>query len=181
MAFEQNTDTETSVATNAIAFALLPEGLVAIQVTGRGSFHNSVELKRLADAMFERVSEHKTRFIVDLAACSTMDSTFMGVLASIGLRQLKESAEQLIVLNANPHVVNLLDTLGLIHFINVRKHREDTNWQCTIMETEGVSRVDRIIHMIEAHQHLCDADPENNIRFESVLKYLNESLKEEKQ
>ena len=34
--------------------------------------------------------------------------------------------------------------------------------------------------MIEAHEKLCDIDSENVVRFESVLKYLHESLEREK-
>lgn len=182
---QQTTHAEAPAVQDAILFARLAEGIVAIQVLGRGSFQNSVEVKSVADAMFERNCEYKPRFVFDMVFCSTMDSTFMGVMASIGLRQLRESSEQMIVLNANAQVAKLLDTLGLVHFIDVRKapqgEREVLNCSYKKVDTEGVSRKDRIVHMIEAHKNLCEADPENNIRFESVLKYLEQSLTEEKE
>jgi hypothetical protein len=111
-----------------------------------------------------------------------MDSTFMGVLASMALRQLKDTGERLLVIRANPQNVRLLETLGLAHFMTIRTSEAspaitDCQFKCT--DPENVGRVDRIIHMIEAHQNLCSADSENNLRFESVLKYLKESLDRE--
>lgn len=169
---------------DSISFAALPDDIVVIRVAGRGTFHNSMEMRRLADVMIERPEHDKTHFIVDLEECITMDSTFMGVLASIGLKQLKTTNVKLIVANANSQNVRLLTTLGLSQFITVREiagemlNVSDDDFSCMIRE--NASRSARIIHMIEAHKYLCEADPTNNMRFESVLKYLQDSLNEEK-
>jgi len=170
-------------AEDSISFASLPDHIVVIRVTGRGSFHNSMEVRKLADAMTRGDGAGDTRFILDLEECVTMDSTFMGVLASIGLNQLKNVGEKLAVINVNPQNMRLLKTLGLTQFMTVRETQagtpqvSDDEFQCLIQE--DASRTDRIIHMIEAHRDLCEADPSNNMRFESVLKYLNDSLKRE--
>lgn len=181
------TEHKTAQANNnvgdSIAFAVLPENIVVIRVTGRGSFHNSMELRKVADAMFARPAGQATRFIFDLADCATMDSTFMGVLASIGLKQLRSTGEKLAVLNTNAQNVRLLGTLGLSQFIVVREaddsHKVLTDEDFSSMMQEDASRRERIVHMIEAHRQLCDADPSNNLKFESVLKYLEDSLVEE--
>lgn len=168
---------------DSISFAALPEDLVVVRITGRGTFHNSMELRRLADAIVSQKKVPSPHFIIDLEHCITMDSTFMGVLASIGLRQLKQTGKKLVVANANPQNLRLLTTLGLSQFIDVRESHEEAlqvsedDFQCMIRE--DVSRTERIIHMIEAHRDLCQADPTNNLRFESVLKYLNDSLDHE--
>lgn len=180
------TEHKTAQADNlsdSIAFAVLPENIVVIRVTGRGSFQNSMELRKVADAMFARPAGQATRFIFDLGECVTMDSTFMGVLASIGLKQLRSTGEKLTTLNTNPQNVRLLSTLGLSQFIVVRE-ADDSQKQLTeedfqSMIREDASRRERIVHMIEAHRQLCDADPSNNLKFESVLKYLEDSLVQE--
>lgn len=172
------------VPQDTICFAELSGGVVVVRVYGRGSFANSVELKDLADRVASNLGPAGYRFIVDLGECTTMDSTFMGVLASVGLRQRRESKEQLSVVNANDQNTRLLQTLGLAHFINIRKGNGDNVAQGAEMhclERREVSHVERIIHMIEAHEQLVDADSDNAIRFESVLKYLNESLHRENQ
>lgn len=165
-----------------ISFAKLPENIIVVRISGRGSFHNSMELRRLADAMTKADVDHP-RFIIDLSDCITMDSTFMGVLASIGLRQLRNTGDKLVAANANEQNVRLLNTLGLSQFLAVRQATataaaSDSDFKCMIKE--DTSRRDRIIHMLEAHRDLCEADPSNNLRFESVLKYLEDSLKHEK-
>jgi anti-anti-sigma factor len=182
MMTEQKTAGEHGI-NDSIAFAAMPDNIVVIRISGRGSFHNSMELRRLADAMFTRTAGEATRFILDLIDCITMDSTFMGVLASIGLKQLRATGEKLAVLNANEQNVRLLGTLGLSQFIVVREadsgsQISDEEFHCLLKE--DASRRQRIIHMIEAHRDLCDADPSNNLRFESVLKYLQDSLQQEK-
>jgi len=166
-------------------FAELTDGVVVIRVLGRGSFANSVELKKLAESLAEKHATDHYQFILDLHDCSTMDSTFMGVLASIGLRQKRDGNAQMAIVNANEQSTRLLQTLGLSHFINVRREGQTpdaafsaADFQC--VGQHDVSKMERIIHMIEAHQNLCDVDNSNNVRFESVLKYLHESLDREK-
>jgi anti-sigma B factor antagonist len=171
---------------DTICFAELSGGVVVIRILGRGSFANSVELKELAEHVARSHGPGAYHFIVDLAECSTMDSTFMGVLASVGLRQRREGHDQLTVVNANDQSRRLLQTLGLAHFITVRRgdgpvpdHQpHDQDFSCTT--PREVSRAERIAHMIEAHQNLVDIDSDNAVRFESVLKYLNDSLNREK-
>ena len=57
-----------------------------VKVEGRGSFLNSGNLKEFAREMLDRGYRE---FVVDLADCAMMDSTFMGTMASVALR-LKE-------------------------------------------------------------------------------------------
>lgn len=167
---------------DSISFAVLPDDIVVIRITGRGTFQNSIELRKLGDTMSNRDGVHP-QFIIDLEECVTMDSTFMGVLASLGLRQLRTTDRKLVIVNANPQNIRLLETLGLSQFIAVRASPAgtppvtDEDFKCLLREK--VSRTDRIIHMIEAHKDLCEADPSNNLRFESVLKYLRDSLEHE--
>jgi anti-anti-sigma factor len=170
---------------DTICFAELSDGVVVIRVIGRGSYANSVEFKKLADLIAERHGAGNYHFIVDLDECATMDSTFMGVLASAGLRQKRDGSDRLIVVNANQQSSRLLHTLGLAHFITVRGFGSDDSPKVgdsafQKAEPQSLSRSDQIAHMIEAHQKLCDIEGENAVRFESVLRYLNESLDREK-
>jgi anti-sigma B factor antagonist len=175
-----------SATEDSISFCALQGGVYVIRVLGRGSFANSVELKNLADQIADRAGPEGYRFIVDLRECATMDSTFMGVLASIGLRQKRDNNDELMtVVNANQQAFRLLQTLGLSHFMNVRAGSTESTVETPAADfqvagKEDVSKLDRIIHMIEAHENLCDIDSGNAARFESVLKYLRESLEREK-
>ncbi len=56
---------------------------VWVRVEGKGSFLNSGNLKEFARQMLDRGYRE---FVVDLADCAMMDSTFMGTMASVALR-----------------------------------------------------------------------------------------------
>ncbi|MCX7019080.1 MAG: STAS domain-containing protein [bacterium] len=176
---------QTATADDTISFAELSGGIAVIRVSGRGSFANSVEMKSLADNLAAKIGPGHYHFLLDLSHCETMDSTFMGMVASIGLRHIRDNSEPLVIVNANDQTARLLSTLGLSHFINVRMagHADTPPFESSMFQVadrKDVSKAERIIHMIEAHQQLCDIDSENVVRFEGVLKYLQESLEHEK-
>ena len=170
---------------DTISFAECGDAVV-IRVNGRGSFANSVELKRITDHFFDKHGAQACRFVMDLGDCSTMDSTFMGVQASIGLRQKRDSGELMAIVNVKPQNVRLLQTLGLAHFMHVRPEGagaalDTAGATFQTAEKHDVSKLDRIVHMIEAHETLCDTGSGNTVEFNQVLKFLRESLEREKQ
>ncbi len=157
--------------------------LAVVRVVGRGTFLNSVPLSQFADFL-QNQEEGRWRFVVDLSECPTMDSTFMGTLAKITLRQTQQSGTKLTICNANEHNRRLLKTLGLSHVMDLRQKTPDELKRQLLdlrpAETVPVTRLDRILHMIECHEKLIDLDTENEVRFSNVLKYLRQSLDEEK-
>ena len=58
-------------------------GDVHVHVAGRGTFQNGQPLRRYA---VEMIGQGARQFVVDLGQCEGMDSTFLGVLAGIGLQ-----------------------------------------------------------------------------------------------
>ena len=150
---------------------------VYIKVRGKGSFQNSPALKEFARQMFER---GQRIFIFDLAECSVMDSTFMGTLAGMALR-LRESSGALLVRNVNERNFELLRNLGLNNLFEIEPNADVAAREldsASTLETEGgVSRSENAACMIEAHEALVNADPENLARFKDVLEYLRQDLR----
>jgi len=56
---------------------------VWVKVEGKGSFLNSDDLKEFAREMLD---QGYREFVVNLADCTMMDSTFMGTMARLALR-----------------------------------------------------------------------------------------------
>src|SRR5262245_63563986 len=56
--------------------------MVCVKITGRANFTSSVDFKTLINSLRDR---GYARFVLDLSECVLMDSTFLGVLAAIGL------------------------------------------------------------------------------------------------
>src|SRR5262245_30366091 len=57
--------------------------LVCVKVAGRANFSGSVDFKALVTGLWEKGYHH---FVLDLSDCLLMDSTFLGVLAGLGLK-----------------------------------------------------------------------------------------------
>lgn len=164
-----------------IQIAVIDSGDVAVvRVQGRGTFLNSVPLKRFAEHLFQR--RQPAHFLVDLQTCETMDSTFMGVLASISLHQSREGRSRVELVNANDQIRRLLKTLGLTHFIHIRhgqpasEHVERAAGSLAPAENGHMDRSEQIAHCLEAHKTLVNVDSENEVRFENVIHYLQQSL-----
>jgi len=164
-----------------IEFAFAHPDAVVIKVHGRGTFQNSMDLQSLTETL--RKKNPDMRFIIDLEHCITLDSTFMGTLAGISIEQNKAGMGYLTVVNAQQHTHQLLVNLGLSYILDMREMtksipvREEDFKRA---EGEQASRFEQIVHMIKAHNQLIDLDTQNEIRFQSVIKYLQDSLEREK-
>jgi anti-sigma B factor antagonist len=148
-------------------------------VEGKGSFQISPALKEFSKRMLERGFRI---FIVDLNSCSVMDSTFMGTLAGIALRLREFGNGGLLVRNANQRNADLLRNLGLNNLFEIESKvpstRNESNLEAAPLETaDSTDRSDQAACMIEAHEALVDADPENLARFKDVLEYLKQDLR----
>ena len=158
--------------------------MVCIRVQGKGSFQNSTGIKRFAKAMINR--GHRD-FVVDLADCPAMDSTFMGTLTGVALRLRELGQGELHVINSNPRNTSLLEGLGLDQILSLENgggqpfdQQVGASLQLSEMAAgESTDRVATTETMIAAHQALVDADPENLCKFKDVLEYLKQDLHQE--
>jgi anti-sigma B factor antagonist len=149
---------------------------VHVKIHGKGSFQNSPSLKEFARQMLDRGYRC---FVVDLADCSVMDSTFMGTLAGIALRLRETEVGILRVRNVNERNYELLRNLGLDNLFQIEADggREAVPEAAMLPNQAGVSKTEHAECMIEAHEALVDADPENLARFKDVLEYLRQDLR----
>jgi anti-anti-sigma factor len=154
------------------------ERAVYVKVAGKGSFQNSPALKEFSKQMLERGYRN---FVVDLRGCSVMDSTFMGTLAGIALRLREFGNGTLLVRNANERNWDLLRNLGLNNLFEVESKASNSTESAVeakpLDANRAVDRTDQAECMIEAHEALVDADPENLARFKDVLEYLKQDLR----
>jgi hypothetical protein len=112
-----------------------------------------------------------------------MDSTFMGTLAGISLRQKREGTGRTIVVNLGPQALRLLEILGMGHVLDVRESHEGAHADRRDFRPgrpPELTRIDRAIHMIQAHERLVGLDNDNEVKFEGVLDFLRESLARER-
>lgn len=157
---------------------------VHIKVEGKGSFQNSPALKEFFKEMLDR--GHRI-FVVDLDHCPVMDSTFMGTLAGLALRLRENGRGCLLVSNVNERNYDLLQNLGLNNLFDIESkesHPVDSEGSmkegvnsAPLEPDQPIGRSDQAECMIEAHEALVNADPENLARFKDVLEYLKQDLR----
>lgn len=163
-----------------------------IKVVGRGSFQNSGCLKAFYQQLLK---EGVKRFVVDLEACSYLDSTFLGILLGLGLK-LKEAGSGLLhILNASPRNLELLRNLGLDRLISIESTNggsangsRNTGATSATPNLNGVkedlkempcpipSRAEAGPTILEAHVNLMEFDPRNVPKFKDVVEFLREDL-----
>ena len=84
---------------------------VIIRIEGRASFQNSSSLQ---DFMTEMRRQGKVRYVIDFAHCTSMDSTFLGVLAGVALELRKlQPAGSMVCARVGPRNLELIRNLGL--------------------------------------------------------------------
>ncbi len=156
-----------------------------VRVCGRGSFKNAPALKRFGISALEQGCR---RIILDMAECTGMDSTFMGVLAGMSVR-LRETTNggRLAAVNLNAKTESLLDTLGLTRLMETYLvgASPDSLRDCAgnalpldHLDTGDTGRKELVETMLGAHQELSGLTADNRIRFKDVLTYLEQDLKQ---
>ncbi|HEV3270836.1 MAG TPA: STAS domain-containing protein [Candidatus Methylacidiphilales bacterium] len=154
-----------------------------IKVVGRGSFQNSGCLKAFYQQLLK---EGVSRFVVDLDACTYLDSTFLGILLGLGLK-LKEAGNGLLhILNANPRNMELLKNLGLDRLIHIQGNHDPamspnrlngvSSEQLQEMPCPVPTRAEAAPTILEAHENLMEFDPRNIPKFKDVVEFLREDL-----
>ncbi len=150
---------------------------VAIRVVGRASFQNSTCLH---DFVTERIKAGRTRFAMDFKDCTSMDSTFLGVLAgaAIQLRKLAPPGS-LIVCRLNERNHELVCNLGL-HRLLMIDEGAGTAFSGTgaaLSCTANPGELEQARLVLQAHENLVAADPANQAKFQDVLSFLKKQAK----
>ena len=162
---------------------------VYVRVIGRGTFQNSQPLRRFA---LDKVDQGCRSFVVDLGGCDSMDSTFLGVLAGIGLRlqQILDHGKIQIV-NLSARNLELLQTLGLDRLFSVEltaagvceapgaaaPHLMKLPESDLAALAKPLNKMETARLMLAAHEDLIRADQRNAPKFQDVNRLLREQVK----
>lgn len=159
-----------------------PDKVAWVRVGGKGNLHNSPRLLSFAKLM---IAKGERRIVVDLEDCPVMDSTFMGTLTGISRRLRKVEGGELEVINANERNQDLIESLGLDFILTLET--EGKTWEAerqaiskqfreaaVELEPEDLSKEERTEFILEAHENLTEANPDNIPMFEDVIHYLRQ-------
>lgn len=156
------------------------DATLCIKLEGRANFASSIDFKRLINEMH---GQGIKRFIVDLAACQIMDSTFLGMLAGLGRRlsseDLPPEQRPIRLLNPTERVADLIDNLGVSNLFHIGQceNGKIVDYKESYESGEETSKLEMSRACLEAHQVLMDLNPENVAKFKDVAKYFEEEVK----
>ncbi len=148
------------------------DSAIIIKVRGFATQNNSVFFKDFLDEMQRKKF---SKFIVDLSDCKGMDSTFMGVLASLA-QPINKLAENILippltVVNITSYHRHLFDTLGLLHVIPIGQIDLPDISMKELTETR-YNPMERIKLIQEAHEYLVSLNENNKKQFGKFLEML---------
>jgi len=152
-----------------------------IRCEGKGSFLTSPALKSFAEA---RVAAGERCIVVDLGACTGMDSTFMGTLAGLAAR-LAAPGGRVQVADVNERNRRSLEDLGLDFLLEIdppvapwRGRVDEVRASLRSLRDHAPGQLERAKHVLEAHQVLSAANPENAQKFAGVVHLLESEVAE---
>ncbi len=156
-------------------------------IEGKGCYQNSPDVEHF---MQEKIASGRRNFIVDLAKCTGLDSTFMGMLLGMAKRlRLQQGCLHIIhVLGQN---ARLLKGLGVHYFCSVAE--DDGGFdsagadacQCgspldggkvpeatAAVPHREIDKKEQTQHCLQAHEDLAAASEENEGRFREVIELM---------
>lgn len=145
---------------------------VIIRIEGRASFQNSACLH---DFFAEMLRQGKTRFVLDFHQCTSMDSTFLGVLAGTALQLRRQTPPgKMICARVGERNLELIRNLGLHRLVTVDAGAFPMNFgnPATPLHEAERSEIEHARLVLEAHENLVVTDDSNRSKFQDVLSFL---------
>jgi anti-sigma B factor antagonist len=157
------------------------DGFSWIRLEGKGSFQNSPALKAFGDV---RIAAGENRIVVDLAACTGMDSTFMGTLAGMAARLSAVDGGGLMIAEPGGRNRRSLEDLGLDFLMEIDPPA--AAWRGRVdsirdalqapQPVDPLGRKQRGRHVLEAHENLTHINDRNARNFAGVVTLLENDL-----
>lgn len=163
-----------AATTSQLLYALSGPG-VMFRLAGRPSLDISHHLRSSADRLM--AAGHR-QFTMDLAACPSVDSTFIGVLLYLvkGLRRTAGDEGSVCLLNMGEQVRRQIDTLGVLDRFRLAT-ADAAGVQFETIHVPTADKAGTTEVCLEAHRNLIAACSTNAARFQDVIQLLEEDLR----
>ena len=153
---------------------------VLIRIDGRASFQNSTSLR---DFISEMIRQGKRRLVIDFQQCTSMDSTFLGVLAGAALELRKQQpAGSLVLARLSPRNLELVRNLGLHRLLTIDAGEAPLNLSpasaTPLAKSPEMTEIEHARLVLEAHENLITANEGNQSKFQDVLTFLRSRIQQ---
>lgn len=147
-----------------------------VKIRGRVSFVNSSPLQEF----FGQTTKDKNRYILDFGDCSSMDSTFLGILAgaAMDLRK-KDPPGSLILCRLGARNLELIRNLGLHRIMTVDAGETSMEFNQKTKPLAAPDKKEEIENarlVLEAHENLVEVEEGNRKKFQDVISFLKNQV-----
>lgn len=159
------------------------DGFSWIRCEGKGSFINSSIVKTFGG---DRISSGEKCLVIDLGACTGMDSTFMGTLAGMATRLSANGGGVLQIADAGSRNRRSLEDLGLDFLMDIDPPAAVWRGKIDVIrenlapphQQSTPDQIQRAMQVLEAHRVLSEANEQNARTFSEVVTLLENDLAE---
>ena len=153
--------------------------VACVRIAGRANFTVSTDFKKLLQQL---QADGCHEIILDLTECTIMDSTFLGVVASAGMKcdaaRLAGSQGVIKLYRPCERVLELLDNLDVLNLFTLL-HEAPKMGCFEHVDEEPTTKLEMNRTCLEAHQTLMNTSPENERRFKDATEFFEKNLREE--
>lgn len=144
------------------------------RVAGRATFDVAPGFKQACEGL---LAAGCRQFALELAACDTMDSTFLGVIVRLTRRLKTTNPPGAVTLVALPAKVReQVRCLGVLSFFQLADAPTGATLEYQAVTDPPASKAEMTRVSLEAHQELMSTSAENEQRFKDVAAFLTEDL-----
>lgn len=158
--------------------AAVAEDCALVRVEGRGDFKLASSFRQ---ATKTALSAAVPFLVVDMADCTTLDSTFMGAIAAVGLATRPPAPTRAVFLNLAPSTRALLKGLGVDRIVRIIApdalppglgDLSGLAADLRPVESGPATQRETAAMMYDAHETLTRVHPDNLRKFKDVLAFL---------
>lgn len=144
--------------------------VLSIRVNGYASFVEATEISHFLDVIKHIDGDNHNGIVFDLEFCSKMDSTFMGLIASLAC--LDDDSVSVCVANCQGEALKCLEDLGLTQIVDMEADYDTGQFEYLPLEPSQSQNTNPEDVVRMSHETLSDLNEKNKERFAKVLEAL---------
>ena len=143
-----------------------------VQVLQKASYTNCEPVRNFFDTKF---NAGQRSFIVDFANCTSVDSTFLGILVRLALNlRNSENSGKLALVNLNGRNLETVRNLGIHRIAEISSHAVESLKDLESLSENGQDDIACSETIYEAHKTLMNLNEKNLRMFCDVVSFLEQ-------
>jgi hypothetical protein len=144
---------------------------LCLRVSGYATYAEATQLSEFLKVV--RRNENFNKVFFDLAECEKMDSTFMGIIASLACEEEGEDKFSVEIASCSDSALDCLEDLGLTTLVPMSEDWDSSEFSFLPLEEIEYERKNQQDVIILSHEILSSINDSNREKFSAVIQALN--------